>query len=131
MIRRDTAVRERTVASRGFLVDVIRTSGVIRSGERGGRPCEAQEGAADKKEGNEERSAIFEECGISIGEFSAAFSVTYSNRARYPRGPKEDLRKKEIEEARTKENKNPRGGESNNDEGRHESLIDNPVLRGA
>lgn len=42
----DPAVRERGVGSRGLLVDVIRTSGAIRSGERSGRPCEAREGAA-------------------------------------------------------------------------------------
>lgn len=58
MIRRDTAVRERTVASRGFLVDVIRTSGVIRSGERSGRPCEAQEGAAEGRQEGRKRGTI-------------------------------------------------------------------------
>lgn len=51
---RHGSVRERAVGSRGLLVDVIRTSGAIRSGERSGRPCEAREGAAQaRQEGNE------------------------------------------------------------------------------
>lgn len=119
VIRRDTGVRERAVGSRGLLVDVIRRSDAIRSGERSGRPCEAlEEGRQEgEKEARKPISGIRREgCGSSIGESGAAFSATYSNRAdiQKTKGTRGD-RGSEI----LKKNEIPREEEGDNDERRH------------
>jgi len=94
------------VGSRGLLVDVIRTSGAIRSGERSGRAKREKESHRDdRKEGSEERLATFSEKDASRAENSVPHLVlTCSNRADIQTG--RNLRRRSRKRD-TKENKIP------------------------